>query len=676
MGETAKVTITAKLANAFNRTFQTASDKMEKFSSKIKRLEKAAGAAQKLEVLRRETDKAKKALQGAEKPTTALKNKLNSLAKKMGIATREAQELGIDTRNLARENVRLARSIDKVNSKQQRLNSTMKARSRIKEFGGEAASTGGAALATGIAGLAAATKLVSDPVKFESVVSEVSARSSLTGAQTTDLAGFFRDQAASSLFKSDQVGQAGLFLAKSGFGLEDTKKTLPAVLDLASAEGADLGFASDFVTDIIDQFGLSKGDAGTVVDTLAKASNIATTDIFQLREAFINFGSTASQMGISLEESSAMMGLLAKAGLKGAKGTAVLQTAMLKLADPSKEAAASLEQEGIEVFDSATGKFVGLESLLSQLQDVTDNLSQEEGTKLLTNVFGTRGASRMLAILNQRDEATGLRGVDLFNQQLAKINDAKGFARELAKARERTTTGRLGLLGSTFQETQNLLYFGDKDTPFGEGPLQVAIQNLISTVDGLLKGFNQLVEANPDLFAGIVLLVGAVSAALVAFGAVGLVLGGLAFSFLGISAAIGVISGIITGPLLAGVGILIAAFLAVDQLVKFFSGKSLVDRLLHAIFHHDENEVRASQAISLDEAQSIAPVSIAQPTEDILSGQFLQSGQVTFSSPITINTGANVDESILADKVAEAVEVKSEEFARSTFRQDRRRFGT
>ena len=706
MAETAKVTISAKISSAFTRSFSNASKSVTSFTNKIKSLNRlTSGGATKLNGLTAASNKASASIRKAGNASTQLKSKMQSLNTKINETNNRMKALSNKNDRAIQQNHMLANSLDKVAAGYNRVRGASNmANSGLRpggagtgSGGGAAASSGvglssasGAALATGAATLFGATRVLRDPLSFENVVQEISTRSGLGKDQTSDLTSFFRSTAATSLFKSEEVGQAGLFLAKSGFGLEDTKKTLPAVLNLASAEGSDLGFASDFVTDIIDQFGLRKDQATEVVDTLSKASNIATMDIFQLREAFINFGSTANQMGISLQESSAMMGLLAKAGLKGAKGTAVMQTALLKLSDPTAEAKAAIQEYGLQIFD-VNGKFVGLDSLLAQLQKTTDGLSEQDGTKLITDLLGTRGASRILAILNQRDQNTGLRGVNLYRKQLEEINNAQGFASQLAKAREETVTGMGKLLLSTFGETQNLLFFGNKQSEFGEGPLQKSLKSLVTTLDGLANGFNKIVAINPDLFGGLFLLVTGLAALGVVLGAIGLFLSGimtgLAFFapmvpvFIQVATAIGNITQLLgflfmaANPLVQAFIVMSGVLVGLNELIRHMTGKSVTQRIGEGIRdqfgpakmadHQVTNSVIGGGSLSGDELTN-SSFSRVLANDSAAS----QIGGNNFSFVIN---GAE-DPEMVAQTVSTEIDRKMTELTRQSLRSSRTRF--
>jgi TP901 family phage tail tape measure protein len=58
-------------------------------------------------------------------------------------------------------------------------------------------------------------------------------------------------------------------------------------------------------------------------------------------------GLVAAQMGVSLEETTGTLAAFASAGLLGSDAGTSLKTMLLRLANPSKEAAEAMEQFGI-----------------------------------------------------------------------------------------------------------------------------------------------------------------------------------------------------------------------------------------------------------------------------------------------------------------------------------------
>lgn len=109
------------------------------------------------------------------------------------------------------------------------------------------------------------------------------------------------------------------FLALAGYDAEKAVDTLPNVLNLAAAGGLELGRSAEIVTNAINALGLEADDAEKLVDQMAVTAQKSGTDVNQLGEAILTVGGTAKSMAGGTVELNTQLGILADAGIKGAK---------------------------------------------------------------------------------------------------------------------------------------------------------------------------------------------------------------------------------------------------------------------------------------------------------------------------------------------------------------------
>ena len=105
----------------------------------------------------------------------------------------------------------------------------------------------------------------------------------------------------------------------AGWDANQSAAGLPGVLNLAAASGMELAQASDLVTDYLTAFGLEADQAGRMADVLSYAQANSNTTTQQLGEAFKNCAVNAHNAGMTLEETTAILGKLADSGLKGSE---------------------------------------------------------------------------------------------------------------------------------------------------------------------------------------------------------------------------------------------------------------------------------------------------------------------------------------------------------------------
>src|SRR5699024_6414059 len=106
-------------------------------------------------------------------------------------------------------------------------------------------------------------------------------------------------------------------------------------------------------------FGLEADQAAHVADVLAVASSATNSDVSGLGEAMKYVGPAAKAMGVDVEQTTAALGLLANANIKGSQAGTTMRTALTRLAKPSKQAANMMKKLGFNAFDS-TGKMLPL----------------------------------------------------------------------------------------------------------------------------------------------------------------------------------------------------------------------------------------------------------------------------------------------------------------------------
>lgn len=114
-------------------------------------------------------------------------------------------------------------------------------------------------------------------------------------------------------------------LAKGGFSPDQVNAMTASVLNLARATGTDATRSAEIVAETMNQFGLAAKDTGRVVDVLALAANATNTSVDGVGESLQYSGTISKELSLSLEETVAMMGRLANAGIKGTEGGAALR---------------------------------------------------------------------------------------------------------------------------------------------------------------------------------------------------------------------------------------------------------------------------------------------------------------------------------------------------------------
>ena len=163
-------------------------------------------------------------------------------------------------------------------------------------------------------------------VRFEKAMGEVLAITRATTSQFAMMRNEAQKLGATTMFTASQAAEGLKFLAMAGFNAGQATKSLRATLNLAQAGAMDLGTAADIASNILTAFRIEAEDLGAVVDDLATVASRSNTSVVQLGDAMKYVSASASSYGISLQETSAAIGVLSDAGMQASMaGTGLRQ---------------------------------------------------------------------------------------------------------------------------------------------------------------------------------------------------------------------------------------------------------------------------------------------------------------------------------------------------------------
>lgn len=326
--------------------------------------------------------------------------------------------------------------------------------------------------AAAVAGVALAVKAFAD---YDAKMAQVQ---SLTHAGATDMEGL--RQAALTVgqnigFSAEQVADAEIEMAKAGIAVKDQLGgALVGTLTLAAAGQIQVAQATEIATIAMTQFGLAGKDIPHLADLLAAGADKALGGVSELGWALKSGGLVAHQFGLSIEETIGTLALFAQNGLMGEAAGTDLRQMLLKLAAPSKTAAADMKNLGIVLYDSS-GHFVGITALAGELHEKMKNLTEAERNAAMAHIFGARsivGAN----ILYQA-------GADGVQQWVNAVNDS-GFAAKQAAGKMDSLNGDMQKLGAAW--THVMIEAGSTANGF--------LRPVVQTATDVLQAFEQLPE--------------------------------------------------------------------------------------------------------------------------------------------------------------------------------------
>ena len=172
------------------------------------------------------------------------------------------------------------------------------------------------------------------------------------------------DFSTTTTSSATQAAQAMYFLASAGYTAQQSIQAMTGVLLLSQATMSDASKSADTLVSILNQYGLQASDASKVSDIMTAAINRSQATIEKMAYAMRQVGPVAAYMGQSFRETASWLSVLFNAGLRGEQAGTALRNILLRLAQPTQQAATIMRSLGVDVIDPLTLKFKGLASIL------------------------------------------------------------------------------------------------------------------------------------------------------------------------------------------------------------------------------------------------------------------------------------------------------------------------
>ena len=312
---------------------------------------------------------------------------------------------------------------------------------------------------------------------FESGMNKVEAVSGATSAEMAQLTGLAKELGSTTQFSASQAAEGMAFLSQAGFKANETISAMPGLLDLAAAGALELGEAADIASNIISGFGESASEASRVADVLAQTAASSNTSVVQLGQAMSFVAPVAKGVGLSIEETAAMIGKLGDAGIQSTRAGTGLRGMISALVKPSNEAQQVLDRLGVTVNDSA-GK-------MRPLADITGELGAKSASVAdMVQIFGREVQASAMVLAG-----VGKEGLDQFT---ASLEDSEGASRKMAKTMMKGLKGAL----TEFKSAMEGLFIA-----IGDSGLLGGVERLTDRVTKFVQWMSKLPK--PVLAAGV-----------------------------------------------------------------------------------------------------------------------------------------------------------------------------
>ena len=428
---------------------------------------------------------------------------------------------------------------------QKNTNSTMSAVGQVSTSAGKTLTK---AVTLPIVGIGvAAAKIGGD---FESQMSRVKTISGATGSSFDELRQQAIDLGAKTAFSAKESAAGMENLASAGFDSKEIMKAMPGLLDLAAVSGGDVALASENAATALRGFNIDAGQSGHVADVFARAAADTNAEVGDMGEAMKYIAPVASSMGMSLEETAAAIGIMSDAGIKGSQAGTSLRGALSRLAKPTDEMQAKMDELGLSFYDSE-GKMKPLKDQIGMLKDAFKGLTPEQQQNALVTLYGQESLSGMMALIDK--------GPDKLGKLTESLKNSDGAADKMAKTMQDNMNSSLEQMMGALESAAIVV----------QKVLAPAVRKVADAVSGLVDKFVSAPEPVQKMIVTIGLIVAAIGPLLVIFGQAVLVLQRVKVGFLALRSGLALIGSGFTAISLPVLGIIaaIAAVIAIGILV-------------------------------------------------------------------------------------------------------------
>lgn len=233
------------------------------------------------------------------------------------------------------------------------------------------------------------TALYSDYQDLEYRMSMVQAISGATADEFERLTLNAKLLGGTTEYTATEVAGLQLAYSRMGFVPDQILEMTSATLDLATATGEDLAQSADIAGTVIRGFNLDAEESGRVVDVMAKSFNSSSLQLDSFYEAMKYVAPVATAANVTLEETTAMLGVLADRGIRGSQAGTALRTIFLQMAADGgsvTDRLAELSDQGLELGDAldevgkrAVTSLMVLAGSKSSVDTLTLGLNDAEG---------------------------------------------------------------------------------------------------------------------------------------------------------------------------------------------------------------------------------------------------------------------------------------------------------
>lgn len=301
------------------------------------------------------------------------------------------------------------------------------------------------------AGLGSAVRQGAEFVDTMTFVDAIATKNGITLDQLSQKA---RTLGRDTMWTSQDIASAMQYFAMAGMDTKDIYNNIEAAANLAGSTMSALGGkggTADIMTNIMKMFRIESTqlNSARVADVLTKGVTSSNTSLYDLAEAVKYAGTTVTNLGGSLEQTAAFIGVLGNAGIQGSMaGTAIANTYRYltkSIEDSNFKGNKALAKLGLSKKDflDANGSLIDMGIAMQKIASATKGMPDTERFNTLVQILGVRG---------ERGGSAMIKAFEDYSNLLRTLqNDSQGTASEIIASRMETIAGGLNKMTSAWE---------------------------------------------------------------------------------------------------------------------------------------------------------------------------------------------------------------------------------
>ncbi|QDP59997.1 MAG: putative minor tail protein [Prokaryotic dsDNA virus sp.] len=333
---------------------------------------------------------------------------------------------------------------------------------------GLAKKAGGVALAFfGTQGLVNAfTSATRTGAEFEQNLKNLGVISGATGGKLRQLEQSALRLGGSTKFTASEVANLQIEFSKLGFTSDEILQVTEGTLNLSTAFGTDLASTAEIAGSTLRAFGLDASETTRLTDVMASSFSSTALDISKFSNSMSFVAPVASVAGFSIEDTTAILGTLANAGISGSMAGTALRTVFLDLTNSSSKLSKELGS-GIDSVDD-------LEQALIKLKN------SGMPTEQMLQLVDKRAVSAFSILLE---------GAGSIGELASEFENATGTGQRMATEMLDTLESKFAILNSATDDLK-IAFFETFDDA-----LKASIDRITEAIGAVSEFFKQLDES-------------------------------------------------------------------------------------------------------------------------------------------------------------------------------------